>query len=418
MPRTKRIAHQDVSLTWAKGPCVGMIGSPCVHLTDTSTWGILVVMITVSKPTIAVTGGGTGGHVYPALAIAKELKANGYGIIYIGHPQKLEARAAKSVGIDFFGVSSDCFYDFRWHRLLFPVPIIRSVVESARILSARKARALVAVGGFASVPAFLAAQLLQLPSAIHEQNAKPGRANRLFLRFRPLFLTTFRSTERYGGAGITAVHVGCPIDPQIGAIERLDARARQGIGPDRLVVLVLSGSGGAPAVNEAAPGLMPMLTANPRAVVLHVAGTRYYEAVRRKIGRECPPSLRERYRVIPYADPIALYYAGADLIVSRAGAATINEILAVGRPCILIPSPNVAENHQEHNARILEAMGAARVLREVDLSGAALCNEVSVMMSQLDQGGRPLGLPDELKDPHQAAAGIVATVEQHLLGDR
>ena len=134
--------------------------------------------------------------------------------------------------------------------------------------------------------------------------------------------------------------------------------------------------------------------------------------------QECPPSLRERYRVIPYADPIALYATRAPISSFVAGAATINEILAVGRPCILIPSPNVAENHQEHNARILEAMGAARVLREVDLSGAALCSEVSVMMSQLDHDRRLRKLPNELKDPHQAAAGIVAAVEQHLLGDR
>ena len=125
------------------------------------------------------------------------------------------------MGIDFFGVSSDCFYDFHWHRRLFLVPVIQSVVESARILSARKARALVAVGGFASVPAFLAAELLHLRSAIHEQNAKPGRANRLFLRFKPLFLTTFYSTKRYGGAGMTAIDVGCPIDPQIGASNSL-----------------------------------------------------------------------------------------------------------------------------------------------------------------------------------------------------
>jgi UDP-N-acetylglucosamine--N-acetylmuramyl-(pentapeptide) pyrophosphoryl-undecaprenol N-acetylglucosamine transferase len=366
------------------------------------------------KGRYAVTGGGTGGHVYPALAICRQLNRRGYRSIYIGHPRRLEAIAAPNQGIPFYGVVSDCFYGLRLSRLFFSWPCISSILQCISILRREKAKFLVAVGGYVSVPAFLAATILRLPTIVHEQNAKPGRANRLFLRFKPLFLTTFSSTSRYAGKGVHTLHTGCPIDESIGTIPKDEAKRSLEVEPTQCTVLVVGGSGGAAMINEICLGLIPLLESHQEVVLFHVTGKSYYEAVRPEWERLCPDYLRRRYRLLPYASPIAQYYAAADAIISRSGAATINEIMSLGVPCILIPSPNVAENHQEVNARVLEAAGLAEVILERDLTTSKIISKLESILRNPHRYSLPAADLGELKDPRQAADAIAQAIEDYI----
>ncbi len=349
---------------------------------------------------IAITGGGTGGHVYPALAICREVQKRGYRPIYIGHPHKPEAALARERGLEFYGLVPD-HSAFRPARMAVSWPLFRSVYGCLRVLRRERVHCVVAMGGFVSVPAFVAAQMLRVPCAVHEQNVRPGRSNRLFLRFRPLFLTTFRSTAVYAAASSAVVHTGCPVDDTIGRIRSSDARKALDVPVDHRVILVLGGSGGAPELNDAVLNLIPLLEQRPDVAVIHVTGTNFHEEVRQA-------------RAVPYANPIAPYYACADVIVSRAGSASINECVAARRPCILVPSPHVTEHHQEVNARRAGDIGVAHVLREAELSGDRLAREIEAVLQQPDGFVANARIRDELGEPAAAAAAIADAIEGYL----
>lgn len=364
--------------------------------------------------TFAVTGGGTGGHVYPAVAILKALEELNYKGIYIGHQDKLESRVCLEEGIPFFGVEASRFYGLRLWRLLNPFPLIWAVLRCALILRRERVRFLVAVGGYVSVPAFLAAQLLRISCIVHEQNVKPGLANRFFLRFKPLFLTTFKTTAEVARRSVRAVHTGCPIDSQIGRVRKDDARARLGVLESQRVVLVVGGSGGAAALNTAALGLASLLATRRDIVLFHVTGKAYYETVQSAALETCNPALRDRYRILPYANPIAPYYAAADLIVSRSGAASINEIYAVGCPAIFVPSPNVAEDHQRSNALLLQRFGLAECVEESSSLSGQLEVRVKSMLDHKDKYRQRARGEEELKDPTLAAEVIAKTIDRYV----
>jgi UDP-N-acetylglucosamine--N-acetylmuramyl-(pentapeptide) pyrophosphoryl-undecaprenol N-acetylglucosamine transferase len=354
--------------------------------------------------------------VYPAVAILKGMETLGYSGIYIGHPEKLESRVCAQVGIKFFGVLPDYFAGFSARRLLRPIPFVRALLSSASILLRERVRFLIAVGGYVSVPAFLAAQLLRIPCIVHEQNATPGKATRLFLNFRPLFLTTFKVTADTARPSVATVHTGCPIDGQIGTIQKRDARVSLGVEPNQKVVLAVGGSGGASALNAAVLELLSFLQEEEEVVLFHVTGMAYYESVLSVAKATWPTVVRARYHILPYASPIALYYAAADVIISRSGAASINEIFAVKVPAILVPSPNVSENHQELNARILEGVGLAEVVYERDVACGVLKELLRAMLHR-PATLRPAGKDHEqFADPKLATEVIVKAVDEYVSG--
>jgi len=328
--------------------------------------------------TIVLAGGGTGGHVYPALAIGDVLRARGHTVLYYGDPDRWEGRAAPARG-----------YDFRTVRALqyprggivgkarFAVGLLRSTWATIAQLRGDHVDAVLGVGGYISAPAVLAAWWLGRPTAIHEANVVPGLANQLCARVAKQVLITFPQTaDRLPGRAPRTL-VGIPVNPKILGGDHAEGAARYGLDPARPIVLVVGGSLGAARINELAIALArdPERTCQ----IVHITGPKYIAEVRAAYG-DVPAGVHLR----DYEDQMGLAYAAADLVVCRAGSATVAELGAVGRASVLIPSPNVTENHQEGNARGLEAVGGARVIVEAGWDTPAAVAVVRALVADGD----------------------------------
>jgi UDP-N-acetylglucosamine--N-acetylmuramyl-(pentapeptide) pyrophosphoryl-undecaprenol N-acetylglucosamine transferase len=275
----------------------------------------------------------------------------------------------------------------------FALGLLSSVLASRRLLRGLQVEMVVGVGGYISAPPVLAAWTLGIPTAIHEANVTPGMANRLCARVADQILLTYAATGgRLPGSAPRAV-VGCPVRPVVLQGDAAAARQRYGLREDQPVVLVVGGSLGAKAINDL--GLALARTPNRAFQVLHVTGPKYLEAVQAQLG---PPP--DGVVLVGYEDKMQDSLAAADLVVARAGSSTLAEITVVGLPSVLVPSPNVTDNHQEGNARGLESAGAAMVVVEQDLDLHAAALEVARLASdrvRLDAMGtaaRTLGRPD------------------------
>lgn len=309
---------------------------------------------------IALAGGGTGGHVYPALAIGDVLRERGHEVLYYGDPDRLEGRVAPDRGYTFRAVKAPQYprggilgkLSFGWSLLL-------SVVATRRQLRADNVDLVLGVGGYISAPPVLAAFTLGRRRLVHESNVSPGLANRLCARVAQAVLLTYEATgPRLPGRAPRHV-VGVPVNPKVLRGDRGEAGERYGLEPGLPVVLFVGGSLGAARINELAIAVAQREDRDFQ--VLHLTGPRYHDQVLDAYG-----DLPKGVAVVGYEDRMGMAYAIADLVVCRAGATTLAELTAVGRPSLLIPSPNVTDNHQEHNARGLEAQGAAQVLVEKD----------------------------------------------------
>lgn len=314
---------------------------------------------------IVLAGGGTGGHVYPALAIGDALRARGHELLYYGDPDRLEGRVVEPRGYPLRPVRA-----MAWPRsglvgkARFALSLALATLRSAAQLRRDRAEMVLGVGGYVSAPTVLGAWLLGIPRAIHEANATPGLANQLCARVSNLVLLTFASSvNRVPGKAPREV-VGCPVNPRILDGDRKAARERYGLPQDIPVLLVVGGSLGAATIN--AIGMAAARLADRSYGVLLVTGPRYHEEVRRSLD-PLPPNVV----ILDYENRMGDAYAASDLVVCRAGSSTLAELTVLGKPSVLVPSPNVTENHQESNARGLETAGAALVFTEADLSGPA-----------------------------------------------
>lgn len=307
--------------------------------------------------TVALAGGGTGGHVYPALAIGDALRERGHTVLYYGDPDRLEGRVAPERGYTFRAVKA-----LQYPRgglvgkIRFALGLARSTLATRGQLRADGVDCVLGVGGYISAPPVLAAWTLGRHRLVHEANVVPGLANQLCARVAEIVLLTWEKTKALPGNAPRHV-VGVPVNPKVLRGDRAAAAARYGLDPQVATVLVVGGSLGAARLNE----LGVALARGERAFqVLHVTGPKYEAEVRATYGDPLPAGVS----VVGYEDKMGDAYSMADLVVCRAGSSTLAELAAVGKPSVLIPSPNVTENHQEENARNLERVGAAVVLVE------------------------------------------------------
>jgi len=310
--------------------------------------------------TIILAGGGTGGHVYPAISIGDVLRERGHQVLYYGDPDRIEARVAPGAGYEFRPVRA-----LQYPRgglvgkVKFAIGLFRSILATRAQLKRDDADVVLGVGGYISAPPVLAAWTLGIRRLIHEANAVPGMANKLCARVANTILMTYeKSRDRFPGSAPRHL-VGVPVNPKILGGDRTESAAKYGLQPEKPTILFVGGSLGAARINELA---IACATLDDRDFqVLHLCGKRYHDEVREALGDP-----RDGVRLVDYEDRMADAYALADLIVCRCGSSTLGEICAVGIPGLLIPSPNVTENHQEENARSLEDAGAATVLVEAE----------------------------------------------------
>ncbi len=308
---------------------------------------------------IVLAGGGTGGHVYPALAIGDVLRSHGHTVLYYGDGGRLEARVAPQRGYTFRPVEAAQYpRGGLVGRVKFALALLKGIVAVRRMLKQDKVDAVLGVGGYIAAPTVLAAASLGIPRVIHEANVVPGMANQLCARVADRVLLTYAATASRIKSSAPKVVVGVPVNRALLGGDRAAAAARYGLDPHCVTVLFVGGSLGAARLND----LAIALSRDPSrggVQILHLTGPKYEADVRAGYGT-VPPGVS----VVGYEDQMAFAYAMGDLVVARAGSSTLAELAAAGCPSLLVPSPNVTENHQEENARGLEAAGAAAVVVE------------------------------------------------------
>ncbi len=331
-----------------------------------------------------IAGGGTGGHIYPALTIAEALREldPAAEFVYVGTATGREAKVVPRAGIPFVTISSAGIVNLSpVEKLKGGFKVLRGLLDSLGHIRRFRPDVVIGTGGYVSGPVLLAARLARRPIVIQEQNAFPGVTNRIASRWARAVFVPYEEAHPHFPPGTPLLTVGNPVRKEIAAAERSLGRQVFGYAEDDLVLLVMGGSGGARdfhrAVVAAVRRLIPEI---PRLRVLHIAGERYLQQVQELYGET------ERVTAVAYLHNMPEAYAAADAGVFRAGAITLAEVQVRGLPAVLIPSPNVTHNHQDWNARTLERRGAAQVVRERESSPERLAQALRTVL--LDEEAR------------------------------
>jgi UDP-N-acetylglucosamine--N-acetylmuramyl-(pentapeptide) pyrophosphoryl-undecaprenol N-acetylglucosamine transferase len=358
---------------------------------------------------VVIAGGGTAGHVNPALALAGALE--GHAVSFIGTARGAEMKLVPSAGFELDTVEVRGF-DRSRPLSIFGVGLqaTRAVGTSRQVLRRRDADVVVGMGGYVSLPAVIAASSLRVPVVLHEQNVVLGLANRVSKPLSRRVGVSFEETLR--DVGNKGSWVGNPV---ASAFTSLDASARRasaresfGLDADRTTMLVFGGSQGARSINKAASGLAELWRDRGDLQILHVTGREAYQEVAATVGK---PEGALIYRVEAYVEGMTDAYAAADLALCRGGATTVAELTVVGVPSLIVPYPYHRDRQQERHGRILESAGAARVLLDRDLTSERLAAEASVLLgddarlSTMGAAALKLGRPD-------AAAALARLVEE------
>ena len=351
---------------------------------------------------VVLSGGGTGGHIYPAVAVARQLESEDADsvFLYIGGKRGLESKLVPQENLPFQAIDITGFRrKLSIDNVKTVMRFLKGVKTSKAMLREFKPDVVVGTGGYVCGPVVYAASKLGIPTLIHEQNAIPGLTNRFLSRYADTVAVSFEGTEpAFPGAG-NVIYTGNPRATSVMKANPQRGFASLGIPEDSTVVLVVGGSGGAKAINRAMIEMAPLVGKGNGVHYVYVTGESYFEETRKAV-RETLGGLPNWLHVLPYVHNMPEVLACTSLIVNRAGASFLAEITALGIPSVLIPSPNVTNNHQEANARALEREGAAVVLLEQDLSGGALFTAVQsiigadVVRSRMSEASRRLGKRD------------------------
>jgi UDP-N-acetylglucosamine--N-acetylmuramyl-(pentapeptide) pyrophosphoryl-undecaprenol N-acetylglucosamine transferase len=320
-------------------------------------------------PRVLFACGGTGGHVYPAIAIADAVRAErpDASVAFAGTRDRMEWTAVPRAGYEIHAITVSGFQrglsvDALTRNLSFPAKLGAGLLESLRLVAGFDADVVVGTGGYVAGPVGLAASLRGVPLVLQEQNAYAGATNKLLARRADTVFIAFEAARSYFPARKT-VMAGNPVRQGLADASRQEAFAHFGIeeSPQRRVLLVMGGSLGAAPLNDVVRRHLDELLADPNHTVVWATGRRYYDAVSSAV------PAHERLRLLPYIERVDYAYAAADLALCRAGAITCSELAATGTASVLVPSPNVTADHQTRNARALSNAGAAVLLHEDEL---------------------------------------------------
>ncbi len=368
-----------------------------------------VLMAAGEAPRVLIAGGGTGGHVYPALAIAEAIRAQCPEAVlaFAGTRERLEWRAVPAAGYSIYPITAAALpRRLSLRALRLPEKLARGFFESLRLIRAFDPDVVVGTGGYVSAPVLLAAWLLRRPIVIQEQNAFPGLTNRLLGRWAARVYIAFPEAQAYFPAD-RCVLSGNPVRNAFRQVSRLEARRRFGLPEEAQVLLVFGGSLGSAVLNEALMQAVPTLLDEPRLYLLWQTGRTHYKAVRQQL-LALTKQVHHRIRLLPYLEDMAAAYAAADLALCRAGALTCSELMVTGTPAILVPATQVAADHQRRNAESMVRAGAARHLPETELS-TRLVNEVWTLLADAAQRAAMAEAARRMARP-EAAAQIATTV--------
>ncbi|MEX2641023.1 MAG: undecaprenyldiphospho-muramoylpentapeptide beta-N-acetylglucosaminyltransferase [Balneolales bacterium] len=350
----------------------------------------------MSEYNVMIAAGGTGGHVYPAIAIADALADTGKSvrINFAGTRERMEWSAVPQAGYDIHPIWISGFHRrLTFKNLLFPVKLPFSLVQSYFLLKKNKPDVVVSCGGFASGPVGWVAAKMNIPLVLQEQNSFPGVTTRKLAPYASRIFIAFEDAKKYFPLEKTRL-CGNPIRKKITSGNRKQALAGYHF-DDRTTLLILGGSGGARTVNEAVFGNLKRLHDELNLQIIWQCGEVYYDDLHNKIDEKHYGNLRLQ----PFINDMAQAYAAADLVISRAGALSCAELMLTGKPSILIPSPWVAGDHQTKNARSMVDSGAATLLKD-DKAAALLYDAVRTIITDeeklrtMSEKAKGLAMPD------------------------
>ncbi len=319
---------------------------------------------------LVITGGGTGGHIYPAIAIADKIKRKrpDSQILFVGTRKGMESRLVPERGYEIYYIPARGFDRkniFNNIKTIFD--LVKGCRQAGEIIGKYRPDMVIGTGGYVSVPVLWAAGRKGIPVYIHEQNAFPGLANRMLSRYAEKIFISFPESKKYFKHKEKTLFTGNPIRKEFLLSGIVDYREKLGIKPGEFFLLSFGGSGGAQKINESILKLAEEIDKKAGIKLLHVTGNYYYDNFVNELKRKALDN-NENIRVVPYSHKIHEYMLAADLLISRAGAITVAELTACGKPAILIPSPNVTANHQYYNAKAVADRGGAILLEEKDLT--------------------------------------------------
>ena len=336
---------------------------------------------------VLLTGGGTGGHVNPALAIADIIKSKHRDaeIAFVGTKKGIENKLVTKEGYKIYHVEIQGIRrSLSLSNLRTAYHVFVSPHKAKKIIKSFKPDIVIGTGGYVCWPTLKAAASMGIPTAVHESNALPGVAVRQLQHKVDRILTNFKATEERLSAKERIVNVGNPLRRGYGLLTKDEARHVLGIPRDNFVILSFGGSLGADNVNRAAVDIMKGFGLSRKGVThIHGAGSRNYEETLARF-KEAGLGNDTRFSVKEYIYDMPTHMAAADLVICRAGAMTLTEIARMGKAAIIIPSPNVTDNHQYKNAKVLADGGAAILIEEKDLTPESICEAVEKIYSYAD----------------------------------
>lgn len=361
--------------------------------------------------TIVLSGGGTAGHIYPALALAERLQADGWDVRFAGTPSGLEATLVPEVGIPFKPFVATGFDRAKpWTLVSGVARIAKSAAVAKRWFDQIKPACIVGFGGYVSIPVALAAERAGIPVVVHEQNSVMGMANRFISKRAQAVCLTYPIQSDDAGADAWQV-VGNPVRASVLSASREEGRAYLGIPPESTVLVAFGGSRGARHLNQAVAALKGELLAIEGLHVVHMTGALDFERTIEAL--DLTEDEAARWHVKEYESEMGLVLAAADACLSRAGATSLAEIAARAIPAVLVPYPHATGNHQALNARSCEEAGCAVVIADEDVEGEGFRRAVleiavdSELRGRMREAARAMGADD--------AAGKLARVVESCI---
>lgn len=354
---------------------------------------------------VIVTGGGTGGHIYPAVSIIEELKdkEENIEILYIGKKQSLEEKIINELGYEFKGIRAEGLpRKINKKSFIMAKELIAGLMESKKIIKEFKPDFVVGTGGFVTGPVLFMASRQKYNIYFHEQNSYPGITNKILSRFANKYFVTFKESIKYFKNQDRAVVTGNPIRNKFKNIDSLRKSTIEEYSLNQKVKTVFSfgGSNGATILNENILNLINNIDFSKEFQIIHVTGISHYEDFMKKLEN----TNNNTVKIFPYLDDIQKAYSVADLAITSSGAITLAELAFLGLPSILIPKSYTTENHQVHNAKEYEKNNASKVILEKDLNYRGLYKEITEitnnekLLISMKESVKVLATPNAAKD--------------------
>jgi len=347
--------------------------------------------------TLLIMAGGTGGHIFPALAVAEKMRERGWRVVWLGNPEGMEARLVPQHGFEMVWVKFGALRGKGFLRkLLLPLNLLRGFWQAQQAIRQVQPNVVLGMGGYITFPGGMMAALFGKPLIVHEQNSVAGLANRVLAGVADRIVTGFPEVLKQG------VWAGNPVRPEIAKIAPPAERFAGRDGALRL--LVIGGSLGAQALNEIIPQGMALLGENELPQIVHQAGEKHIEALKANYAAAGVPA-----HCVPFIEDMAGAYEWADLVVCRAGALTVAELAAAGVASILVPFPHAVDDHQTGNAKFLVNVGGAFLLPQGELSPEAIAlirNYSRGQLLEMAEKARSLAKPDATEEVANICAEI------------